>query len=416
MSIERVKLLGIKGNSKDLDRFLANVLFNSDIQIEDAKKIYNKGWKLEYFEYDYKIKETLKKCENLLNKLGIQYTKDTEMVMLENMAQDIQQKIEEVESEYDKCVKTIENSQKDIQEMANKMEVASRVKDIDIDMEKLYDLKYIKFRYGSISKRNLNEIKQELENLNIILFEVKDEGDSSWIIYFTTQEFVSEVDGIFNIQKFERELLPDDLIKTPKEYLKNLKESIIQKEKEINEAKKNIENIKKEAMTKVLGIYRELQTYDKINTIKKYIVHDQNGSFYVVAWIPERNLHAMKKRLDGLPDIDYVVRDGENPPTKLKNNKIIKPFEELVKLYGMPRMDELDPTWFVALTTFIMFGFMFGDVGHRTCIFNYRYNFIIKKEKNIWSNTICRRLIFYNFWGFIWKCFWKRRYYKTCFN
>lgn len=38
MSIEMVKLLGIKGNSNNLDRFLANVLFNSDIQIEDAKK------------------------------------------------------------------------------------------------------------------------------------------------------------------------------------------------------------------------------------------------------------------------------------------------------------------------------------------------------------------------------------------
>ena len=37
MSIEKVKLLGIKGNSRDLDRFLANVLFKSDVQIEDAK-------------------------------------------------------------------------------------------------------------------------------------------------------------------------------------------------------------------------------------------------------------------------------------------------------------------------------------------------------------------------------------------
>ena len=84
MSIEKVKLLGIKGNSKDLDRFLANVLFSSDVQIEDAKKIYNKSWKLEYFEYDYRIKETLKNCENLLNKLEIQYTKETDLVLLEN--------------------------------------------------------------------------------------------------------------------------------------------------------------------------------------------------------------------------------------------------------------------------------------------------------------------------------------------
>ena len=310
MSIEMVKLLGIKGNSNNLDRFLANVLFNSDIQIEDAKKIYNKGWKLEYFEYDYKIKEALKKCENLLKKLGIQYSKETDMVMLENKVQDISNKINDIELYYDKCVKIIEDGKKEIQESLEKIQIASRVENIDIDMKKLYDLQYIKFRYGSISKKNLDEIKRELENLNIILFEVKEEGDISWIIYFTTTEYVSEVDGIFNIQKFERELLPDDLISTPKEYIRGLNERIIQRKRDIKNAKEQINDIKKEAMVNGLKIYRELQTYDKINTIKKYIVHDQNGSFYVVGWVPEVSLKKMEKKLDGIPDIDYVVRDG----------------------------------------------------------------------------------------------------------
>ena len=381
MSIEKVKLLGIKGNSRDLDRFLANVLFKSDVQIEDAKKIYNKGWKLEYFEYDYKIKETLKRCENLLGKLKIQYTKDSDMVLLENRVEDISQKIGDFEQNYDECVKKINLNEKQNEEALIKIEEASRLENIDIDMKKLYDLQYIKFRYGSIPKKNLEEIKKELENLNIILLEVKEEGELSWIIYFTTTEFVSEVDGIFNIQKFERELLPDDLIRTPKEYLRNLKEEINAKERENTELNSQIEKIRKEGMTKILSLYRELQTFDKINTIKKYIVHDQNGSFYVVAWIPENNLRKMQKKLDGIPDIDYVVRDGENPPTKLKNNKIIKPFEELVKMYGMPRMDELDPTWFVALTTFIMFGFMFGDVGHGLVFLILGIILLLKKKK-----------------------------------
>ena len=226
MSIEKVKLLGIKGNSKYLDRFLANVLFNSDVQIEDAKKIYNKGWKLEYFEYDYKIKETLKKCENLLNKLEVQYTKQSDMVLLENKVADISEKINKIDLEFEECTKLIQNNEKQKQEALQKIAEVSRIADVDIDMEKLYELKYIKFRYGSIPKRNLEEIKKELENLNIILLETKDDGDTSWVLYFTTVEYVSEVDGIFNIQKFERELLPEDLTKTPKKYIMDLKNSI----------------------------------------------------------------------------------------------------------------------------------------------------------------------------------------------
>lgn len=385
MAIEKVKLLGIKGDSKNLDRFLANVLLKSDVQIEDAKKIYNKGWKLEYFEYDYKIKENLKKCETLLNKLGIPFAKESNMATIEHQIIDIASKIEEINLSYEECVKIIEKNQKENQEAAKKIEEISRLESINIDMKKLYDLQYIKFRYGSIPKRNLEEIKKEIGNLNIILFEIKNEGELSWILYFTTTEFVSEIDGILNIQKFEREMLPDDLIKTPKEYIKALREKMRQRDFSSHEAEQKIERIRKKAMSTVLWLYRELQTYHKINTIKKYIVHDQNNSFYIVAWIPETNLRRMEKKLESLPDIDYVVKDGMDPPTKLKNNRLIKPFEELVKMYGMPKMDELDPTWFVAISTFIMFGFMFGDVGHGLVFFILGILLLIKKKKTYGS-------------------------------
>ena len=155
MSIEKVKLLGIKGNSRDLDMFLANVLFNSDVQIEDAKKIYNKGWKLEYFEYNYKIKENLKKCENLLNRLEVPYSKETNMVKLEKSVTEISDKLENIEFEYDDCIKTIESNKKQNEEAIKKIDQALKVENIDIDMKKLYDLKYIKFRYGCIPKKNL---------------------------------------------------------------------------------------------------------------------------------------------------------------------------------------------------------------------------------------------------------------------
>ena len=416
MAIEKMKLIGITGNSKDLDKFLANVLFKSDLQIEDAKNIYNKGWKLEYYNYDYKIKETLKKCENLLNKIGIEYTEEAEVVLLENIVQDIEQKIEEIENNYNESINLLQKNQKEKQETIEKIEEISKIQDLDINIKKLYDLQYIKFRYGIIPKVNLEEIKKEIENLNTILFEIKQEKNVSWIMYFTTTEYVSSIDGLFNIQKFERKLLPDDLLNTPNEYMKNLREKIRQNEFNIEGLNSRIEKIKSNAMTEVLGYYRELQTYDKINTIKKYIVHDQNDTFYIAAWVPETSLNEIKAKLEDLKNIDYVIEDGENPPTKLKNNKIIKPFEELVKMYGMPNINELDPTWFVALTTFIMFGFMFGDVGHGLVFMIIGIIFLIRRQKVYGSILFRWWTVSTDIWNFIWKCIWKRRYNKTNFN
>ena len=411
MAIEKMKLLGIKGNNEILDSFLANTLFQSEVQIEDAKKIYDKGWKIEYFEYNYKIKETLKKCENLLNKLGIQYTKDYSMNLLENSIEHISNRIDKIEPSYEECLKTIENNEKENQEYKKTYKEISKLQEIDIDIKKLYDLEYVKFRYGNIPKKNLEEIKKQIDNINAIMFEIRQENDTVWIMYFTTEQYVGNIDGLFNIQKFERKLLPDDLVQTPREYLKVLRDKISQRDFSTNEINQKIDKIKRTAETEILGYYRELQTYDKINTIKKYIVHDQNNIFYIVVWVPENELGKFENKLKQIDGIDYVIKDDENPPTKLRNNRFIKPFEYLVKMYGMPKKGELDPTWFVALTTFIMFGFMFGDVGHGMVFLLVRNNFVIKKEEGLWCNTYRRRSFIYYFWCTIWKRIWKRRYY-----
>ena len=59
---------------------------------------------------------------------------------------------------------------------------------------------------------------------------------------------------------------------------------------------------------------------------------------------------------------------NHQPPTKLKNPKLFKPFEMYVKMYGLPAYGEMDPTWFVAITYSFIFGAMFGDAGQGLCL------------------------------------------------
>lgn len=60
---------------------------------------------------------------------------------------------------------------------------------------------------------------------------------------------------------------------------------------------------------------------------------------------------------------DIMVEDERDqyfgdPPTKLENPKVFKPFEMFIKMYGLPAHDEMDPTMFVALTYTFIFGAM----------------------------------------------------------
>jgi len=51
-------------------------------------------------------------------------------------------------------------------------------------------------------------------------------------------------------------------------------------------------------------------------------------------------------------------------PTVMKNNFFVRPFETITKLYGVPAYSEIDPTPFIAITFPLLFGLMFGDIGH----------------------------------------------------
>ncbi|WP_418875110.1 V-type ATP synthase subunit I, partial [[Clostridium] scindens] len=65
---------------------------------------------------------------------------------------------------------------------------------------------------------------------------------------------------------------------------------------------------------------------------------------------------------------DHSTYFGE-PPTKLKNPKIFKPFEMFIRMYGLPSHNEMDPTIIVGLTYSLIFGIMFGDVGQGLLLF-----------------------------------------------
>lgn len=366
MAIEKMKLLSITGPERDLDRFIARNLLDTEIQIEDAKKIYNKTWKFNYYDYDYTINDNLKKCKALMQDLHILYREEYSNLFIENSVSQIGLKLDQVQNAYTELKQNIEACEKAKEEDYAKITSVEKLANLDVEINQLYHLKYIKFRYGNIANDDFESIKQELEDIHAIVFEIEKQEDVTWIVYVTTEEFVQNVDVYFNMQNFERVWLDADLSGKPKQYMEQLYKDMSDKNSEILALQKDLETLTDNCRHIVLSSYRQLQTYQKMNQIKKYIMHDSKNTFYLVAWVPETQLEEIVNRLDMCQNMDYKIEEKANnkSPTKLKNSKLIQPFEAIVKMYGVPNTNEIDPTLFVAITAFLMFGFMFGDVGH----------------------------------------------------
>lgn len=384
MAIEQMKLLSITGKDADLENFLAQKLIKCSIQIEDAKKIYDKGWKLEYYEYDYRVKEYLKKCYNLLQKFEVDFNEESNKMFIENSLDNINEELENIQIKYENSLKEIENCKKRNEEIKGFIEPIKRLKNLDVEAKKLYDCKYLKFRYGNVPNENMEELKKEIEDMEVVFFEIEKNEDVTWIIYFTTEEFVSDVDGFFNMQKFERLKIPSEIEEKPYDYVIKCYLEIEKNEKNIQYQNEMISELKKDASTVLVSIYRQLQTYEMINNLKKYIAKDQNKNFYIVVWVPESDMNDMVNMLNNFPRIEFIVKDAKKnmkAPTKLKNFSLVRPFEAIVKMYGVPNIQELDPTPFIAIVTCLMFGFMFGDVGQGAIILIAGIIMLLKKQK-----------------------------------
>ena len=101
---------------------------------------------------------------------------------------------------------------------------------------------------------------------------------------------------------------------------------------------------------------------------------------------------------------DQQAPAKKKPPTKLRNPKLFKPFEMYVKMYGLPAYNEMDPTWFVAITYSFIFGAMFGDVGQGLVLFLGGL-FLYKTQKMDLAGIIGCAGVFSVFFGFMYGSF-----------
>ena len=86
----------------------------------------------------------------------------------------------------------------------------------------------------------------------------------------------------------------------------------------------------------------------------------------IEGFAPVENEENLCKALDAA-GVLYIKEDAkgeDNPPIRLKNNKFVKMFESITRMYGMPNYDEYDPTPVVSVFFLLFFAMCMGDAGY----------------------------------------------------
>lgn len=402
MAITKMRLVNIITDKDHLEEVLLRFSFLDNFHPELANKIVDRVSGLKTMNNANPYAELLSHMQEACVEMGLKLNpKKVDSFLLD---------IDEANS-FLKLVQTefnhIHSVQEEIKEVLSESELAivqlKNVADMHINFDDLFSCKYVKIRFGRMPKQNLSKL--QYYNNRPYLFKVFKEDDRfCWCAYFTTLRYEGEVDNIFSSLYFDRIRIPDFVHGTPELAIRSIEEEMRADKEHLAHVDVILKEFIEKYSEQLSDYYSKLIYLNQTYETQKYVVV-LGERVSISGFIPEEDIAKMEENFKGIDNLEIEVRPARSdsrltPPTKLKNNWFVRPFEMFVEMYGVPSYGDLDPTPFVALTYTLLFGIMFGDLGQGLLLSLLGY--IAYKKKGMMLGAIGVRIGFSSaFFGLI---------------
>ena len=367
--IVKMKFINISGPRDDSDRVTEQYLSKYEIQLEAALSELKTVDNLRPFVELNPYRDSLSIANQFVGLLENpdDITPDTSLGLDEMF-----ELVRRTNTDYLNMQEKKENYKKDIEECRNKQRDIAPFRPLDCKLQDVMHYKYINYRFGRIPIEYYHKMQKYLMNdLTAIFVEGERDESSVYGAYFVSPGESLKVDAVFRSLHFERITLNLVSDGTPADLYRELEKEIEETTKKINDLNKEVFQMLEDRAPQLVAAHQRLEEMSKNFDVRKMAARMQDNeedSYILCGWMAENDV---EKFLEETKDDDkifiMVEEDKETyfgePPTKLKNPKLFKPFEMYVQMYGLPAHNEMDPTIFVGLTYSFIFGAMFGDVG-----------------------------------------------------
>ncbi|MDI6601081.1 MAG: V-type ATP synthase subunit I [Thermoanaerobacteraceae bacterium] len=249
--------------------------------------------------------------------------------------------------------------------LEGRIEVLTPWKDIGIALRRLGKGKYATIKLGTIETKNLPDFQKGAEELTYFGYEeLKRVKNTVFMAISYLNNLEESANNLLMQSGFSA--LADEGSGTPEEIINSLNKRINAINENLAEVETNIKDIDKdwEAFTALYDYYyiqkEKFEKYDDLLMTRK--------TFCLQGWVPETYCEQVKDSVESTSPYCYVEfkdpAEEDNPPTLLKNNAFVTPFELITELFSLPHKGEIDPNPIMAPFFFVFFGIMLGDVGY----------------------------------------------------
>ncbi|NLM13696.1 MAG: V-type ATP synthase subunit I [Epulopiscium sp.] len=429
MAIEKMVMMNLVGALEDEDKILEQIILMGNVHLQtDISELYESHFALHVLEEslnemgdngqetargpnDENYSEMLSRIEYISNALNIQPKVDRAFLKKSFDYNYYKSSIDSVYQEVSPIYEEIQQTKDLIKKYQSFRENIKYILDKNIDFAQLDTLHFFKYKIGMMSYEDKMEIAKNYENITAIAKAIGTGEDSEVFLIIYPQKFEEETEKILKSVNFEEVNIPETLKGTPREMNQQMEEFLRQEQSKLNDLYQQMNEMKEIYQDFICQAITRVKMTQKVNKIKERIERG-NSVFILSGWIPESQKEEITKQISTVSnkfmtvfkDIDEIGK-SVMPPTKLKNHRWFQPFESLVKMYGTPSYNELDPTVFLSITYLIMFGAMFGDVGQGLIFVLVGYILSKKQKESVFGPIAMRLGISSTIFGFLFGSF-----------
>jgi len=268
-----------------------------------------------------------------------------------------------------KTLHNLENKQNELNNekarLEGRIEVLTPWKDVGIPLRRLGRGKYATIKLGTIETKNLPDFQKGAEELTYFSYgELKRVRNTVFMAISYLNSLEESANGL--LMQFGFSALTDEGSGTPEEIINSLNKRIDAINEGLAEVEANIKELDKdwEAFTALYDYYYvQKEKFEKYNDLLM-----TRRTFCLQGWVPETYREHVEKSVGDASPYCYIEfkdpDEEDNPPTLLKNNAFVTPFELITDLFSLPHKGEIDPNPIMAPFFFVFFGIMLGDVGY----------------------------------------------------
>ncbi len=246
---------------------------------------------------------------------------------------------------------------------------------LDVDLSRVgHSSRFLKVVSGSVANADLQRLSDALSLMGYLM-ESFYRGDSlDYVLIIGPAELSADAEELLKSADFRELSIPGEFSDRPSQVRRELNGQARELDRQLDACGDELDKLISAHVGLLGQVYALLRDAMAYASLAPYL-KGKGQLVFLQGWAPASREQEITDRLQRtlahpfMLFFDEPARDDyAEVPTSLNAGPLLGPFQVLVRQYGLPQYGEVDPGLLFAFSYTLMFGMMFGDIGHGAVI------------------------------------------------